>query len=98
MGDSGQAYKVDTLSRCVDDLHIRGILQVVRAGDFLITWGASIYSIGSGSQVYGSFLEAFPAYHGDIVDDNRFSSPEGRSVKEDYLNFRGHATGMRPSS
>ena len=37
--------------------------------------------------------------HGDIVDDeHNFSSPEGRSVKEDHPDFGGHATGMRPRS
>ena len=97
MGDSGPSYKVDTLSNNVDDLHIKGILQVVRAGDCSITWSASIYSIGSGSQVYGSFLEQFPASHGDTFDDeHNFSSLDGRSIKKDYPHFRGHATGMRP--
>ena len=83
----------------MDDLHTRGILQVVRAGDCLITWSASIYSIESGSQVYCSFLEEFLVSHGDTVDDeHRFSSPDGRSIREDHPDFRGHATGMRLGS
>ena len=66
-------------------------------GDFLITWNVSIYCIGLGSQVYGSFLGEFPKSHGDIVDkEHNLSSPDGRSVREDHPDFRGHATGMRP--
>ena len=38
-------------------------------GDSPVTWSASIHSIGSGSQVYDSFLEEFLESHGDIVDD-----------------------------
>ena len=38
-------------------------------GDCPITWSTSIYNIGSGSQVYDSFLEEFPASHGDIIED-----------------------------
>ena len=68
-------------------------------GDCSVAWSASVYIIGSGSQVYDSFLDEFPASHGDIVDDEHdFSSPNGRSVKEDHLDIRGHATSMRPSS
>ena len=66
-------------------------------GDCPVAWSASIHSIRSGSQVYDSFLEEFPAGHGDTVDDeNSFSSLDGRSVKEDHLEVRGHAMGIRP--
>ena len=41
-------------------------------GDCLITWGTSIYNIGSRSQVYSPFLEEFIASHGDIVDDEHY--------------------------
>ena len=35
--------------------------------------------------------------HGNIVDDeHNFSSPNGRSVREDHPDVRGHATGIRP--
>ena len=35
--------------------------------------------------------------HGDTVNDEHcFSSSNGRSVRDDHLDFRGHATGMRP--
>ena len=35
--------------------------------------------------------------HRDTVDDEHcFSSSDGRSVREDHPDFRGHATGMRP--
>ena len=53
----------------MDDLHSEGILQVVCVGDCPIAWNASIYSVGLGSQVYGSLLEKFSTSHGDIVDD-----------------------------
>ena len=47
--------------------------------------------------IYGSFLGEFPKIHGDMVDDdNCFSSTDGWSVREDYPDFRGHATGMSP--
>ena len=55
------------------------------------------YSIRSRFQVYGSFLEKFSVSHGDKVnDEHSFSSIDGRSVREDHPNIRGHATGMRP--
>ena len=42
------------------------------------------------------FLEEFSASHGDTIDDEHyFSSPDGRSVLDAHLDFRGHATGMR---
>ena len=66
-------------------------------GDYLITWNVSIYCIGLGSQVCGSFLGEFPKSYGDIVDDeHNLSSPDEQSVREDRPDFIGHATGMRP--
>ena len=59
--------------------------------------GTNFYSIGSGSHVYGSFLEEFLASHVDIIDDEHcFSSPNRRLIRNDHPDFRGHATGMRP--
>ena len=67
--------------------------------DSLVTWSTSIHSIGSGLQVYGSFLGEFPAIHGDTVDDDHnFSSLDGWSVREDHIDFRGHVASMRPRS
>ena len=81
----------------MDDLHSGGILQVVHMGDCSVARGANVHSIGSGSQVYNSFLEDFPTSHGDTVDDEHcFSSPDGRSVIEDHLDVRRHVTGMGP--
>ena len=34
---------------CADDLHSRGILQVIHMRDCPVTWSASLYSIGLGS-------------------------------------------------
>ena len=97
MGDSGPAYQVDTLFGGTDDLHAGGILQVVYTRDCLVTWSASLYSIGPGSQVYGSFLGEFSASHGNTVDDEHcFSSSNGWLVRVDHPDFRGHATGLRP--
>ena len=97
MGDSGLAYQVSTLFSCADDLHFGGILQVVHTGDCSVAWSASVHSFGSGSQVYESFLEKFSTSHEDTVDDeHNFSSPDGRSVREDHPDVRGQATGMRP--
>ena len=37
--------------------------------------------------------------HGDTFDgEHNFSSPNGRSVREDHPNVRGHATGKRLGS
>ena len=41
------------------------------------------------------FLGKFLASHWDTVDDeHNFSSPDGRSVRKDHPDVRGHATGM----
>ena len=74
-------------------------MQVVYTRDCPVTWSASVHSIGSGSQVYDLFLGELPANHRYTFDDeHNFSSPEGRSVREDHLDVRGHATGMCPGS
>ena len=97
MGDGGLAYQVGTLFSGAYDFHAGRILQVVYMRDCPVTWNVSLYSIRSGSQVYGSFLGEFPVSHGNTVDDEHcFSSSDGRSVKEDHPDFRGHATGMLP--
>ena len=44
-------------------------MQVVHTRDCTIAWGASLYSIGSGSQAYSSILEEFPESYGDTVED-----------------------------
>ena len=81
----------------MNDVYSGGILQVVHTGDCPVTWGASFYSIGSGSHVYGTFLEEFQASHVDIIhDEHCFSSPNRRLIRDDHPDFRGHATGMRP--
>ena len=96
MGDRGTAHKVGTIFGCADDLHSRGILQVIHTRDCLVTWSVSLYSIRLGSQVYSSFLGELPASHGDIVDDeHHFSSLDEWSVREDHPDVRGHATNMR---
>ena len=43
------------------------------------------------------FWKSFQKSHGDIVDnEHNFSSLDRQSAGEDHLDFRGHATGMRP--
>ena len=75
------------------------MLQVVYTRDSLVTWSTRVHSIKLGSQVYDSFLGEFPASHGDMVDDDHnFSSSDGRSVREDHPDVRGHATSMCPRS
>ena len=69
MGDSGPTHQVGTFSCSADDLHTGAILPVVYSRDCPATWGANIYSIGQGSQVYGTLLEEFPKGYGDTVDD-----------------------------
>ena len=95
MGNLRPTHKVGKLFGCANDLHSGGILQVIHTRDCPVTWSVSIYSIGLGSQVYSSFLGELPAIHGDIIDvEHCFSSPDRRSVREDHLDVRGHATGM----
>ena len=78
MGYSGPTHQVDTFSSLADDLHTRGILQVVYTGDSMVAWSASLHSILSGSSVYGSVLEEFPEGHGNTaVDEYHFSSSDG---------------------
>ena len=75
MGDKGPAQEVDTFSSCADDLYSGGILQTIHARDFLVTWSASMHSIGPRSQFYNALLEELLEGGGDIVDDeHRFSS------------------------
>ena len=99
MGYNGPTHQVGTLSSCADDHHTEGILQVVYKGNSTIAWSSSLNSIGSGSSVYGSVLEEFLEGHGDTnVDEYRFSSADGWSIRADYSDFRGHAVSMRPGS
>ena len=99
MGDSGPAHQVGTFSGYANDLHTRGILQVIHTRERLITWSASLYCIKPGSQVYDSLLEEFPDSHGNTVDDEHcFSSTYRRPVEEDHTGFDGRTMGMRPKS
>ena len=76
-----------------------GTLQVVRTGDCPITWSVGVHSIGSGPQVYSSFLGEFPVSHEDTVDDDHSFSPSNRrEIREDYPDVKGHAKGMHPGS
>ena len=66
-------------------------------GNCPVIWSVSLYHIGSGSPVHGSVLEEFPEGHGDTnEDEHSVSSVDGRTVKEDYPGFGGHAVSMRP--
>ena len=71
MGYNGPTHQVGTFSGRADDLHAGGILQVVYTGDSTVAWSASLYSIRSGSSVYGSVLEEFLEGHGDTAVDER---------------------------
>ena len=99
MGYSGLTHQVDTFYDRADYLHTGGILQVVYTGDSMVAWSSNLHSIGSGSSVYGSVLEELPEGHGDTtVDEYRFSSSDGWSIRADYSDFRAHAVSMRPGS
>ena len=99
MGYSGPTHQVGPFSGRADDLHTRGILQVVYTGDSTVAWSASLHSIGSGSSVSGSVMEEFPEGHGDTAfNEYRFSSLDGWSIRADYSDFRGHAASMHPGS
>ena len=99
MGYSGPTHQVGTFSYRADDLHTRGILQVVYTGDSTVAWSSSLHSIGSGSLVYDSVLEKFLEGYGDTaVDEYLFSSSDGWSMRADYSYFRGHAASMHLGS
>ena len=99
MDDSGPAHQVGTFSSCADDLHTRGILQVIHTRDCLVTWSVNLYRIKPGSQVYGSLLEEFLESHGNTVNDEHFfSSTDIRPVGENHTSLGGHFMGMRPRS
>ena len=70
-----------------DRLYIREIVQL-----YVVS-----VSIGSESPVHGSVLEEFPEGHEDTYEDEHSVSPiNGRTVKEDYPSFGGHAVSIRP--
>ena len=76
---------------------LKELCRLYIRGDCPVSWSTCIHSIGSGSQVYDSFLEEFLMSHGDTVDDeHKFSSPDRRSVENNHPNIRGHAIGMHP--
>ena len=85
MGYSGPTHQVGTFSGRANDLHTGGILQVVYTGDSMVSWSASLYSIGSRSSVYGSVLKEFTEGHWDTtIDEYRFSSSDEWSIRVDY--------------
>ena len=69
VGYNGLTHQVGTFFGSADDLHIRGILQVVYMGDSTVAWSASLHCIGSGSSVYSSVMEKFPEGHADTAID-----------------------------
>ena len=97
MGDNGPTHQVDAFSSSADDLHTRGILQVIHTTDCSVTWSTNVHSIGQGSQIHNTLLEEFPEGHGDTVDDEYcVSSTDKWSVGEDHKGFIGHAASMYP--
>ena len=49
-----------------------------------------------GIPVHSSVLEEFPEGHEDTdEDEHSVSSVDGRTIKEDYPGFRGHAVSIR---
>ena len=66
-----------------DKLYIREIVQL-----YVVS-----VSIGSESPVHRSVLEEFSEGHGD---EYSVSPVNGRTVKEDYPSFGGHAVSIRP--
>ena len=61
------------------------------------THQVSTFILESGSPVHGSVLEEFPEGNGDTdEDEHSVSCVDGRTIKEDYPGFEGHAVSMRP--
>ena len=97
MGDNGPTHQVDAFSRSTDDLHTRGIPQVIHTRDCSVTWSTSVHSIEQGSQIHGTLFEEFPKGHRDIVDDEHcISSIDRWLVGDDHTYFRGHIASMCP--
>ena len=72
-----------------DRLYILEIVQL---------YGVSVSIISDRDpQFTAQFLEEFPEDHGDTdEDEHSVSSIDGRTVKEDYPGFGGHAVSIRP--
>ena len=72
-----------------DRLYILEIVQL---------YGVSVSIISDRDPWFtAQFLEEFPEGHGDTdEDEHSVSSVDGRTVKEDYPGFGGHAVSIRP--
>ena len=72
-----------------DRLYLREIVQL---------YGVSVSIIlNRDPRFTAQFFEEFPEGHGDTdEDEHSVSSVDGRTVKEDYPGFEGHAVSMRP--
>ena len=72
-----------------DRLYIWEIVQL---------YGVSVSIISNQDPRFtAQFLEEFPKGHGDTDEDEHIvSSVDGRTVKEDYPGFKGHAVSIRP--
>ena len=99
MGDSGPAHEVATFSSRADDLHTGGILLVIYPRDCPATWSSSVHSVRLRSQIYNTLLEELPEGHRDTVDyEHCISSADKWSVRDNHIDFRGHAASMCPGS
>ena len=66
-------------------------------GNYPVIWSVSLYHNGSGSLVHSLVLEEFPEGYGDTdEDEHSVSSVAGRTIKEDYPGFEGHAVSICP--
>ena len=59
MGDSGPAQQVGTFFDYADDLHTRGILQVIHMRDRPVTWSAILYRIKQDPNFMAHFWKSF---------------------------------------
>ena len=74
-------------------------MSIIYSSNCQVTWSASLYRLGQGSQIYVTLLEELPEDQGDTVDDeHHLSSTDRWLVGEDHTGFRGHAASMCPRS
>ena len=67
MGDYGLIHEVSTFSSRADNLHYGGILQIICARDYPVTWNSSLYSIRPGSRFIVHFLKSFQTAMGTYL-------------------------------
>ena len=87
MGYSGPTHQVGTFSGRADDLHTRGILQVVYTGDSTVAWSSSLHSIGSDPRFTAPFWKSFQKAMGTQLSMTTAFHPQTDGQSEWTINI-----------